>query len=127
MADLVEVLPGRDDGRVALFETHRDHPDGEAWVANRGQAVWVARTPLVQRKLASGELVEVTAQVSPAEEHWPPAKPSAPWEGYDSLRADQVIAKLSEVDSAGRAAVLAYEQSKGTRARKSIIDAAGAS
>ena len=59
MAELIWVKPGNDDGRVALFETHKDHPDGEVFVA--GPPVAVALTPLVERKLKSGELVEVKA------------------------------------------------------------------
>lgn len=61
MAKLIWVQPGKDDGRVALFETHADHPNGEAWVAVTGQAVQVALTPMVERKLKSGDLVEVDA------------------------------------------------------------------
>jgi hypothetical protein len=63
MANLIWVQPGRDDGRVALYEAHRDHPNGEAWVAGSpgdlGVPVQVALTPAVERKLASGGLVEV--------------------------------------------------------------------
>lgn len=76
MAQLVWVQPGRDDGRVALYEQHRDHPDGEAWVATTGQPVQVARTPLVERKLAAGDLVEVAAP-KPAGKATPPRKSKA--------------------------------------------------
>jgi hypothetical protein len=69
MAELIWVQPGRDDGRVALYEAHRDHPNGEAWVAGSpgdlGVPVQVALTPAVERKLASGDLVEVDAPAPP--------------------------------------------------------------
>lgn len=59
MTKLIWVQPGKDDGRVALFENHPDHPGGEAFVA--GPPVEVALTTLVEKKLASGVLVQVSA------------------------------------------------------------------
>ena len=76
MSELILVQPGRDDDRVALHEQHKDHPGGEAWVANQGQTVQVARTPLVERKLISGELVEVAAPKAEAKSP-PPRKTKA--------------------------------------------------
>lgn len=61
MPTRIWVQPGRDDGRIALYEVHSDHPGGEAWVAEPGETVLVAMTPMVERKLQSGELVEVSA------------------------------------------------------------------
>lgn len=66
MTNLIWVQPGKDDGRVALFEQHPDHPDGEVFVA--GPSVQVALTAMVQRKLASGELKEVSAPEKKKEE-----------------------------------------------------------
>lgn len=59
MTKLIWVQPGKSDGRVALFESHPDHPGGEAFVA--GPPVQVALTAMVDRKLAFGELIEVDA------------------------------------------------------------------
>jgi len=77
MADLIWVQPGRDDGRVALSEKHRDHPDGEAWVATTGTPVQVARTLAVERKLARGALVEVDAPKAASKEPLPKRKTKA--------------------------------------------------
>lgn len=63
---LIWVKPGRDDGRVALFEQHKDHPGGEVFVA--GPPVQVARTLLVERKLTNGDLVECDAPTPPEPE-----------------------------------------------------------
>src|SRR4029078_9553749 len=59
MADKIKVKAKRTDRRVVLFETHPDHPNGEAWVAGNGREVEVSLTPTVQRLLTSGELVQV--------------------------------------------------------------------
>ena len=63
MADHITVkstIPTKPDGGnpVVLYETHEDHPDGEAFVAGPAP-VEVARTPLVHRLIADGTLEEV--------------------------------------------------------------------
>ena len=83
MVKLIWVKPGSDDGRVALFEQHRDHPGGEAFVA--GPPVQVAVTPLVERKLASGELAKVDAPLPGQATESPVRKTKAEIE--DELRA----------------------------------------
>lgn len=45
-----------------------------------------------------------------------------PFGGYAQLSAEQVIDRLGELDDAGRERVLAYERSRGSRGRKTIID-----
>lgn len=55
MVELLWVRPGRDDGRVALWEVSPLHPGGEAFVAS--VPVQVALTPAVERRLDSGDLV----------------------------------------------------------------------
>lgn len=61
MTNLIWVKPGHDDGRVALWESSPLHPGGEAFVA--GPPVQVALTPMVERKLAAGDLVQCDAPV----------------------------------------------------------------
>lgn len=48
----------------------------------------------------------------------------APWEGYDKMRAADVVDRLKTSDEAVRAVVLLYEQTH--RKRKSVLSAAGA-
>jgi len=45
-----------------------------------------------------------------------------PWEGYDAMRANEIVARLKEVDESTRAVALLYEQSH--KARKSVLEAA---
>lgn len=73
MADKVEtilVTSGRDDDRVALWERHPDHPDGEVYVAGKVE-VEVAKTPRVHQQLSRGQLVEVKATKSSAKSSEP--------------------------------------------------------
>lgn len=62
-ADLLTVKSGLDDERVALWEVHPDHPEGEVYIAGE-LVVQVARTAEVERHLRSGDLVEVAAESS---------------------------------------------------------------
>lgn len=69
MANLIIVrstIPTRADGGnvVVLYETHEDHPDGEAYVAGP-TPVRVARTGLVHRLISDGALEEVEAEPEP--------------------------------------------------------------
>ena len=57
MAELILVKAANPE-RVALWEKHADHPDSEVYVAGE-DAVQVALTPMVQRKLDQGVLVRV--------------------------------------------------------------------
>jgi hypothetical protein len=76
MAELMTVVAGNADGRVALWERDPAHPGGEVFIAgNGGPAVRVARTPAVLRALALGLLVPVTEPV--AEPVAEPVKPAS--------------------------------------------------
>ncbi len=65
MAELIFVKAA-DPERVALWERHADHPNEEAWVAGE-DAVLVALTPLVRKKLDQGALI----RIEPAQEEKP--------------------------------------------------------
>lgn len=69
------TIPTQPDGgnKVALFETHAEHPDGEAFVAGPNP-VQVARTPTVQKLLGDGTL-EIVEGDGDAEAR--PARPPA--------------------------------------------------
>src|SRR3954454_21348074 len=47
----------------------------------------------------------------------------APWDGYDQMRATDVVARVKDADDATRAMVRLYESTN--KARKSVIDATG--
>lgn len=84
MAELMTVVAGLADGRVALWERDPAHPGGEVFIAgNGGPAVRVARTPAVLAALAAGRLVAVAPAVpvvAPEPEPAPVAdRPSAPF------------------------------------------------
>lgn len=57
MAELILVKAANPEW-VALWERHADHPDNEVYVAGE-DAVLVALTPMVQRKLDQGALIRI--------------------------------------------------------------------
>jgi len=61
MVDLITVCAGLNDGRIAIWDRHPDHPGGELILAGDGSEARAARTPAVLRALADGRLVEVEA------------------------------------------------------------------
>lgn len=65
MAELILVKAANPE-RVALWERDASHPDGEVFVAGE-DAVLVALTPAVQKKLDKGVLIRVEPE-APAEE-----------------------------------------------------------
>lgn len=71
------TIPTRPDGGnvVALYETHEDHPDGEAYVAGPAP-VTVARTGQVHRLISDGVLEEVDTPVAAPEPQSAPARPA---------------------------------------------------
>lgn len=76
MAKHIQVrstVPTRPDGgnAVVLYETHPDHPDGEAFVAGPNP-VSVARTPAVHKLISDGALEVVEEKAAEA-----PARPAA--------------------------------------------------
>ncbi len=66
MAELILVKAANPE-RVALWERHADHPDTEVYVAGE-DAVLVALTPLVDRKLKQGVLLRIEPAQAPTEE-----------------------------------------------------------
>lgn len=79
MADIITVtstLPAKADGGypIALYETHPEHPNGEAYVAGPKE-VQVARTPAVHRLISEGtlEVVEKPGAAEPRHASLPPA------------------------------------------------------
>ena len=112
----VKVKATRDDRRVAFYEQDKAHPTGQALVAGDGGEVEVAETPALKAALRAGrvELVQTptTRKQTPATntqggEKTPLPVNNPPFEGYDDLKAEEVIARLETLDDAGRASVLA--------------------
>lgn len=52
------VVSNRQDDRTVLWEQDPQHPSGEAFVGGAGPD-FVARTPLIEAKLRSGEIIEI--------------------------------------------------------------------
>jgi len=57
----------------------------------------------------------------PAEDVGPTVHVEAPWEGYDRMRATQIVARLRSADAATKAIVRLYEQQG--KARSSVLAA----
>lgn len=47
------------DGRVAVWDRHADHPNGEVFITGDGRVHEVAETPKIKRGLSSGVLTAV--------------------------------------------------------------------
>lgn len=59
MSKLIRVKAAKRDHRVALWDTDKDHPGGEAYIAGDGSEHEVAETPAVLKALASGRIVRI--------------------------------------------------------------------
>lgn len=65
--EVIVVEAAQEDGRVALWEKHPDHPGGEVYITAGSGRHKVARTPAVLRALAEGKLIEHPRLIGPAE------------------------------------------------------------
>lgn len=54
---LIQVMGKGNDNRVAFWERHPDHWNGEAWVSNDGIVYEIAETPAAKTAIAEGRLV----------------------------------------------------------------------
>lgn len=123
MAETLTVRAPQITRKVVLWERHPTHPNGEIFVVADGKEYEVAKTARVKVLLSQGQLVEAAGEQPAAKKNESkPATPAAPWDGYDAMSAEEVVAQLDTVDAETRAKVLAYEQGKGARGRKTIID-----
>lgn len=124
MADklnIITVKGAKDDSKVVLWEKHPDHPDGEAFVVNDGKAYKVAETAKVKQLIGFGELERAhgapagggKSEAKNGSQSAPPT--DQPFDGYDALSVEAVIAKARDLDDEGRARVLAYEQANRKR------------
>jgi len=59
MLKKIKVKSGRNDRQVVLFEKHKDHPSGQAFVSQPDRVYEVAETPLVLKRLSQNWLVRV--------------------------------------------------------------------
>lgn len=95
-------------------------PDPTAVTVPRGERRFNdvrARAP--RRKTAdTGEtLVESEGAAAPSAQ----IRVDAPWNGYDAMKASEIVARVKDADDAARAVVRLYEQTH--KKRKSILDA----
>jgi hypothetical protein len=72
-----------------------------------------------EREAAPAEVVETEGAATPGAT----IHVDEPWEGYEKLKAPEIVARVNESDAATKAVVRLYEQTH--RKRKSIIDATG--
>lgn len=115
MAELI-LVKAADPERVALWERHADHPNEEAWVAGE-DAVLVALTPMVQKKLDQGVLTRIEPAQTPSEATDTDPEPFA---GYDSLTVAQILERKAELSAAEWEIVCEYEQAH--KNRKGIME-----
>lgn len=113
MAELILVKAANPE-RVALWERHEDHPDNEVFVTGE-DAVLVALTPAVQRKLDQGVLLRIEPAADAPTDETP-----VPFEGYDSLTVAQVLERKAELSAAEWDIVREYEQAH--KNRKGIVE-----
>jgi hypothetical protein len=66
---------------------------------------------------------ELSYQAGPAEDVGAEVRVEAPWEGYDRMRAADIVDRLRVADEATRAVVRLYEQQG--KARSSVLAATG--
>jgi len=74
MIDIIKVKATNDAGRVAIWEKHPSHPNGEVFVSGNGKTVEVANTVAVRNAIRTGALVEVQPEKAKA----PVVEPKAP-------------------------------------------------
>lgn len=115
MAELILVKAANPE-RVALWERNVDHPDNEVYVAGE-DAVLVALTPMVQRKLDQGVLIRIEPALEAPVSNDETAEP---FEGYDSLTVAQVLEHKAELSAAEWDIVREYEQAH--KNRKGIVE-----
>lgn len=63
----IQVKGSGSDRRVAMWEKSPSHPQGEAFVTNDGRTHMVGKTPLVERLLKEGRLVQVNTRQTPVQ------------------------------------------------------------
>lgn len=111
----VTVTSVRTDNRVAFFEKDQAHPDGEAFVRGNGKPVEAGDTPGLRQAIRQGKIKEVANQATPTNKQTPATKPGVPWPGYDTLSAEQVVARLRTMDPIERDKALTYERANKNR------------
>src|SRR4051794_8654688 len=76
-----------------------------------------ARVREAEREAEQDDVVETEGAAAPGAE----LRVDAPWEGYDNMKAPDIVGRLRQEDPAVRAVARLYEQSH--KGRKSILDA----
>lgn len=125
MAELINVMAGKVDDRVVLWEVHPDHPDGEIWLVADGQAYTVAHTQQVETRLKSGALirVELYSELDPPVETDDVQVESVLPDGYETMTVADVLATLDSWTEEQINTIREYEQAH--KGRKTILEAIG--
>lgn len=123
MAELIKVMPAKQDDRVALWEVHPDHPGGEIFIKGDGRSYRVALTPMVQSRLNDGKLIRMQSNDATSEaatvvadvEEDEAANPTEPFHGYDDMTAAQIVDAVAGWYDQAKHAVAIYEAANKNR------------
>jgi hypothetical protein len=113
----------REAEAVAAAEARARRPEARPRAAPRRRP---APAPAPSPEPSPGHIstdAETVASFGPADDPSPAIEVQAPWSGYDSQPAAEVIKRIRSGDEATRAVALLYE--RGHKGRKSVIRAAG--
>lgn len=123
MAELIKVMSAKQDDRVALWEVHPDHPDGEIFVTGNGESYKVALTPMVKSRLNDGKLIRMQSNDAVSEVATVAADtgedatfpPAVPFDGYGDMTAAQVVDAIASMSDEDKHAIAAYETANKNR------------
>lgn len=113
MSELITVKAKNNDGRIAFWENHPSHPQGQAWVSGNGRVVRVANTVQVQAAINAGKLVLVAESKAKTTE--------PPFEGYDDMNMAEILEMMAALTVEELAALKKYEAVN--KNRKGITEA----
>ncbi len=123
MAELIRVMPAKQDDRVALWEVHPGHPGGEIFITGNGKSYQVALTPMVRSRLNDGKLIRMqsddavdeVAPVATDTDEDSITNLTEPFEGYDAMTAAQIVEMLETMADEEKSTVAIYESANKNR------------
>ena len=113
----------RDAEALAAAEARARRPEARPRAAARRRPAPAPAPPPEPAPTHLSNSAEAVASFGPADDPSPTIEVQAPWSGYDSQPAAEVIRRIRAGDEATKAVALLYE--RGHKARASVIRAAG--